>query len=82
MRNFLWEMIYREKILVDCKSKCQVWRIFEKLNSANTRILRMTGTYKCKLEFTKPNKLHTCDSYDRMVTDQTPVPENGHTNRR
>ena len=65
-----------------CKSKCQVWRIFEKLNSANTRILRMTGTYKCKLEFTKPNKLHTCDSYDRMVTDQTPVPENGHTNRR
>ena len=41
----------------------------------------MAGTYECKLEFTKPNKLHTSSYYDTMATGQAPVPGNMHANR-
>ena len=65
-----------------CKSKCVARRILAKLKSVNSRNMDFAGTYECKLEFTKPNKLHTSNSCATMVTDQAPVPENGHDNRR
>jgi hypothetical protein len=59
-----------------------VRRILAELKSGKSRILDFTGTYECKLEFTKPNKLHTSNSCDTMATDQAPVPKKGHDNRR
>jgi hypothetical protein len=51
-----------------------VRRILAKLKSGKSRISDFTGIYEYKLEFTKPNKLHTSDSCDTMATDQAPVP--------
>jgi hypothetical protein len=51
-----------------------VRRILAKLKSGKSRISDFTGIYEYKLEFTKPNKLHTSDSCDTLATDQAPVP--------
>ena len=65
-----------------CKSKCKLWRCLAKLNATNMLISVFSGTYKCKLEFTKPNKLHASNNDDKIGIDQVPVSKKGHENRR